>query len=279
MPRIAVGLEYHGGGYAGWQLQPGLRTLQGIFQEALSRVAAEPVTLTCAGRTDAGVHATGQVAHFDSDATRASRGWVLGANTYLPSDASVRWAREVPKHFHARHSAESRTYCYLIANLPARSALAAGRAALIHAPLDADRMREAAQLLCGEHDFSAFRAAECQARSPVRRLEALSVERQGDWIALRATANAFLHHMVRNIAGLLIAVGQGKAPPLRAREVLESRDRTRGAATAPPEGLYLWGVRYRQPFDLPASPADSGWAMIPGLPRFNSLTGSSHVVV
>ncbi|HTW37366.1 MAG TPA: tRNA pseudouridine(38-40) synthase TruA [Steroidobacteraceae bacterium] len=279
MPRIAVGLEYHGGAYAGWQLQPGLRTLQGVLQEAFGQVAAEPVTLSCAGRTDAGVHAVGQVAHFDTEAVRTPRGWALGANTYLPLDASVRWAREVPGDFHARHSAASRTYCYLIANLPGRSALACGRATVVHVPLDVDRMREAARLLCGEHDFSAFRAAECQARTPVRRLEVLTVERQGEWIAVRATANAFLHHMVRNISGLLIAVGQGKAPPLWAREVLESRDRTRGAATAPPDGLYLWGVRYPDTFDLPATPGGSAWAMIPGLPGFSSLIGSSHVVV
>jgi tRNA pseudouridine38-40 synthase len=279
MPRIAVGLEYHGGHYAGWQLQPGLQTLQGELQEALGRVAGEPAVLSCAGRTDAGVHAVGQVAHFDTQAARTPRGWTLGANTHLPADVSVCWAREVPEGFHARHSAESRTYCYLIANRPARSALAAGRAAMIHVPLDAERMREAAQLLRGEHDFSAFRAAECQARSPVRRLEVLSVERQGDWIAVRATANAFLHHMVRNIAGLLIAVGQGKAPPSWAREVLESRDRTRAAATAPPQGLYLWSVRYPGSFDLPAPQQDSAWAMIPGLPGFSSLLGRSHVVV
>jgi tRNA pseudouridine38-40 synthase len=279
MPRIAVGLEYHGGDFAGWQLQPGLRTLQGVTEEALGHVAARRVALTCAGRTDAGVHAVGQVAHFDTEAVRTPRGWLLGANTHLPADVSVRWAQEVPERFHARHSAESRTYCYLISNRPARSALAAGRAATIHVPLDVDRMQQAAQLLCGEHDFSAFRAAECQSRTPVRRLEALSAERRGDWIALTATANAFLQHMVRNIAGLLIAVGQGKAPPGWAREVLESRDRTRGAATAPPDGLYLWSVRYPSAFDLRARPAGSSWAMIPGLPSFSSLTGSSHVVV
>jgi tRNA pseudouridine38-40 synthase len=279
MSRIAVGLEYHGGDYAGWQVQPGLRTLQGVTEEALGRVADHPVALTCAGRTDAGVHAVGQVAHFDTEAVRAPRGWILGANTYLPADVSVRWAQEVSERFHARHSAENRTSCYLISNRPARSALAAGRAAMIHVPLDADRMQQAAQPLCGEHDFSAFRAAECQSRTPIRRLEVLSVERRGDWIALTVTANAFLQHMVRNIAGLLIAVGQGKAPPEWAREVLESRDRTRGAATAPPHGLYLWRVRYSSAFDLPVPPAGSSWAMIPGLPSFSSLTGSAHVLV
>jgi len=263
MPRIAVGIEYHGGAYAGWQVQPGLRTLQGVLEAAVGRVAAQPIKLTCAGRTDAGVHAVGQVAHFDTEARRTPRGWMLGTNTYLPPDVSVRWAREVPAHFHARHSAQSRTYWYLVANGLGRSALAAGRAAMIHPPLDAQRMGAAARLLLGEHDFSAFRAAECQARSPVRRLEELAVVRHGDWLAIRATANAFLHHMVRNIAGLLIAVGQGKAPPEWAAAVLESRDRTRGAATAAPEGLYLWSVRYAPEFDLPSAPRSS-WAMIPG---------------
>jgi tRNA pseudouridine38-40 synthase len=279
MPRIAVGLEYHGGTYAGWQLQEGLRTLQGVCESALGRVAAEPIRLTCAGRTDAGVHAVGQVAHFDTLATRSPRAWTLGANTHLPADVSVSWAKEVSAPFHARHSAQSRTYCYLIANRSARSALAAGRAAMIHAPLDGQRMSDAAGLLVGEHDFSAFRAAECQARTPVRRLEVLSVERRGDWLLICATANAFLHHMVRNIAGLLIAVGQGKAPPAWAAEVLESRDRTRGAATAPADGLYLWSVGYPAAFDLPPHARACSWAMIPGLPDFACLTGSSHVVV
>jgi tRNA pseudouridine38-40 synthase len=279
MPRIAVGLEYHGGTYAGWQLQEGLRTLQGVLEIAIGRVAAEPVRLTCAGRTDAGVHAVGQVAHFDTLATRTARAWTLGSNTHLPADVSLSWARAVSEDFHARHSAQSRTYRYLIANRPARSALAAGRATIIHAPLDAHRMGEAASLLLGEHDFSAFRAAECQSRTPVRRLEALSVERRGDWLLISATANAFLHHMVRNIAGLLIAVGYGKAAPAWAAEVLESRDRTRGAATAPPDGLYLWSVRYPQAFELPPHATASSWAMIPGIPDFASLTGGSHVVV
>lgn len=277
MPRVAIGLEYHGGGYAGWQAQAGLQTVQGVVEAALGRVAAQPVQVVCAGRTDAGVHAVGQVAHFDADAIRTPRGWTLGANTNLPADVSVTWAQEVSAQFHARHRAESRTYCYLICNRGARSALAAGRATVIHRPLEEQPMGEAAHALLGEHDFSAFRAAECQARTPVRRLQELTVDRQGDWIVIRATANAFLHHMVRNIAGLLIAVGRGEAAPGWAREVLESRDRTRGAPTAPPDGLYLWSVRYPSELGLPVRPRSS-WAMIPGLPPFSSL-GRSHVVV
>src|SRR5690242_8321525 len=244
MVRIAVGIEYEGSAYAGWQAQPSVPTLQGVLERALGRVAAEPVGLTCAGRTDAGVHASGQVAHFDTHAVRSLRGWVLGANSELPRDVSVAWAMPVPGHFHARYCAEARTYRYLIANRLARPALLCGRAAWIHRPLDEARMREAAQSLLGEHDFSAFRAAECQAKSPIRRMERLEVERHGEFVTIEATANAFLHHMARNIAGLLIAIGRGDAPVEFAHQVLSGRDRTRNAATAAAAGLYLLAVRY-----------------------------------
>ncbi|MGH8218104.1 MAG: tRNA pseudouridine(38-40) synthase TruA [Steroidobacteraceae bacterium] len=274
MPRIALGLEYDGRGYAGWQAQAGgLATVQGIAEAALSRVADEPVSLTCAGRTDAGVHAMGQVAHFDTGAQRTMRAWALGANTNLPSDVSVHWACEVPERFHARHSAESRTYCYLILNRGTRSALAHGRATLIHHRLDEGRMAQAAAHLLGEHDFSAFRAAQCQSRTPIRRLEELLIERRGEWILVRATANAFLHHMVRNIAGLLIAVGRDRAEPAWAREVLASRDRSSSAPTAPPDGLYLWRVRYSHALALPESAGGSAWDIIPGLQRPGSTSG------
>ena len=263
--KIAVGIEYDGRAYAGWQAQSGLTTIQGVAEAALSSVADESINLVSAGRTDAGVHAVGQVAHFDTSATRTTRAWVLGANTHLPGDVCLTWARPVPQHFHARYSAEARTYCYFVCNRATRSALAAGRAALVHRPLDHERMIEAARALVGEHDFSAFRAAECQARSPVRRLTDIAVERHGDFLLLRVTANAFLHHMVRNIAGLLIAIGQGKADPAWAREVLESRDRTRGAPTAPSDGLYLWQVRYPAAFGLPNEPAPAS-AIIRGMP-------------
>ena len=255
MPRIAVGVEYDGSAYAGWQTQPAAPSLQQVTEQALGRIAAAPVALVCAGRTDAGVHALGQVAHFDTEAVRAMRSWVLGANSELPPDVSLSFAQPVPAHFHARYSAEARTYRYLILNRSSRSALHARRAAWVHRGLDAARMQAAAEALIGEHDFSAFRAAECQAKSPVRRLERLAVVRHGDWVLIEATANAFLHHMVRNIAGLLIAVGKGEASPAWAAEVLAGRDRTRAAATAPAAGLYLVAVRYPAVFGLPAPPA------------------------
>ena len=249
--RIAVGVEYDGSAYVGWQAQPCARTLQQVIEAALARVAAEPVSLTCAGRTDAGVHALGQVAHFDTRAVRTTRGWVLGANSELPRDVSVSWAMPVPAHFHARYCAEARTYRYLVLNRLARPALQAARAAWVHRPLDIARMREAAQALVGEHDFSAFRASECQAKSPIRRMERISVERLGDWILIEATANAFLHHMMRNIAGLLIEVGKGEREVGFAALVLAGRDRTRNAPTAPAAGLYLLSVRYPAAFALP----------------------------
>jgi tRNA pseudouridine38-40 synthase len=254
--RIAVGIEYDGSAYAGWQSQPALRTVQGVVEGALGDVAAEPVSLVCAGRTDAGVHARGQVAHFDTHAERGARSWVLGANSALPDDACIAWAMPVPGHFHARYCAEARCYRYLILNRSARGALSARRAAWVARALDERLMAQAAELLLGEHDFSAFRSAECQAKSPIRRLTRLRVARHGDWIVIDAVANAFLHHMARNIAGLLIAVGKGAEPPAWAQTVLEGRDRTRAAATAPAHGLYLWEVRYPAAFGLPPAPAD-----------------------
>jgi tRNA pseudouridine38-40 synthase len=253
--RIAVGIEYEGTAYAGWQAQASLPTLQRITEHALAGVAAEAVTLTCAGRTDAGVHALGQVAHFDTHAQRSPRAWMLGANSTLPADVSLSWALPVPAHFHARYCAEARTYRYVILNRMARGALTASRAAWVHRPLDHERMAEAARALLGEHDFSAFRSSECQAKSPIRRLEDIRVARHGDHVVIEATANAFLHHMMRNIAGLLITIGKGQRGASWAREVLAGRDRTRGAPTAPAAGLYLLAVRYPRPFGLPEGPA------------------------
>jgi tRNA pseudouridine38-40 synthase len=251
MARIAVGIEYDGSGLAGWQQQEEAPSIQPQVQEALGRVCDHPVEVTAAGRTDAGVHARGQVAHFESAAARPERALVLGANTHLPPGIALRWARYVPDHFHARYSAQSRTYRYCVLNRSVRSALAAGRVAFLHRPLHVDVMREAARALVGSHDFSSFRAAECQARSPLRDLTALRVERRGDFVLLEVTANAFLHHMVRNIAGLLIHIGMGEAPASWAGEVLAARDRRVAPATAPAAGLYFWRVHYPPVFGLP----------------------------
>jgi tRNA pseudouridine38-40 synthase len=255
MPRFAAGLEYDGRAYSGWQFQPALNTVQDVVQRALSRVADSPVDCVCAGRTDAGVHALAQVIHFDSDAVRNERAWRLGANTYLPSDVSVAWVREIAPHFHARFSATARAYRYLIFNRDSRSALHFGRATWERRPLDAARMHAAAQGLTGEHDFSAFRAIECQSKSPVRKVEAVTVRREAELVTLEITANAFLHHMVRNVAGLLMSVGHGESAPERVSQVLAGRDRKANAATAPPDGLYLTAVRYPAEFGLPGVPA------------------------
>jgi tRNA pseudouridine38-40 synthase len=253
--RIAVGIEYEGSAYCGWQIQSAAPSVQRALETALSRVADEPIGLICAGRTDAGVHARAQVAHFDTQAVRGAHAWLLGANRYLPRDISLRWVRAVPDHFHARYSALARTYRYLILNRIARSALAAGRALLVHQPLDLAAMEQGARWLIGEHDFSAFRSSECQAHSPVRQLRAVQLQRSGDWISIDVTANAFLHHMVRNIVGLLLAIGLRRAPPERARFQLESRARGEGQATAAALGLYLWQVEYPPGFGLPADSA------------------------
>jgi tRNA pseudouridine38-40 synthase len=261
LKRLAVGIQYDGTAFAGWQRQEipprgsgqPVRTVQQVLEEAVGRVADEPVSLTCAGRTDAGVHARAQVAHFDTRAQRSLRSWVLGANTELPRDVSVSWVQPVPESFHARYSAQARTYRYHILNSTARAALAHQRATWLYRPLDHERMRQAAQHLSGEHDFSAFRAAECQSKSPVRRIERLTVDREAEWVLIEVTANAFLHHMVRNIAGLLIDIGKGKHPPEWAQTVLASRDRRLNAATAPADGLYLWSVRYDPAFGLPGA--------------------------
>jgi tRNA pseudouridine38-40 synthase len=255
MRRLAVGVEYDGGPYSGWQVQSAAPSVQALVEASLSRIADHPVETTCAGRTDAGVHARAQVAHFDTPAVRTSHAWLLGINHYLPSDISVRWVRPVPDHFHARYSARWRSYRYLILNRSARSALAAGRALLVHLPLEVAPMQAAAVHLIGEHDFSAFRSSACQSHSAVRELQSVAVARHGDWVQIDVTANAFLHHMVRNIVGLLLAVGTGRVPPDRARQQIEGRERSLGEATAAAHGLYLWRVDYPPEFGLPADSA------------------------
>jgi len=246
-----MGVEYDGTHFCGWQQQSGLRTLEAAFATAISQVADHTISLTCGGRTDSGVHAAGQVLHFDSDAGRSARAWVLGTNANLDRKASVSWASPVPDFFHARFSALRRHYRYSILNRSARSALHEGRSLWVQAPLDAQLMHDGGQYLLGEHDFSAFRAAECQSKSPVRRLDLLAVHREHDLVHIDVAANAFLHHMVRNIAGLLIEVGRGLRPPEAVRALLEGRDRRRNAPTADPEGLCLRRIEYPAAFHLP----------------------------
>lgn len=257
--RVALGIEYDGSAFHGWQAQQeGVRTVQIALEQALSRVADHPVRVVCAGRTDTGVHALGQVVHFDSDAQRTPRNWLLGANVHLPDDVSVTWVRDVSPDFSARFSAVSRRYRYFILNRTARSAVMAGRVTWTHRPLDAVRMHSAAQALVGEHDFSSYRALGCQAKSPVRTLHSLSVERRGEFLVLSLHANAFLHHMVRNIAGVLMAIGRGDREEEWAAEVLSLRDRTLGGVTAPPQGLYFESVEYPEAFGIP-HPMRSGF--------------------
>lgn len=253
--RIAFGVEYDGTGFHGWQTQErGVRTVQAVLEQAIARVADHPVRVHCAGRTDAGVHALGQVIHFDTGARRSERAWVLGTNVNLPPDCSVVWARPVDAAFHARFSATARHYRYRILNRPTRSALGRDRALWVHQALDLARMREAASHLVGEHDFTSFRAVACQAKSPIRRVHYLDLEARGGLIELRIGANGFLHHMVRNIVGVLVAIGRGEAPTDWTRELLEVRDRTLGGVTASPQGLYFVRVDYPEGFGLPRAP-------------------------
>jgi tRNA pseudouridine38-40 synthase len=252
--RIALGIAYDGAPFAGWQSQPAGNTVQDRLEAALAGIAGGPVRLTAAGRTDAGVHATAQVAHFDVDVARPESAWVRGTNAGLPPAIAVQWSAEVGGEFHARYSASGRTYRYVLYNHPVRPSVLAGKVGWFHLPLDADRMRIAAQALLGEHDFSAFRSAECQARTPVRQLSRATVERRGDYVLVELSANAFLHHMVRNVVGCLVHVGKGAAPPGWVAEVLAGGDRSRAAATFGPEGLYLAGVTYPERWKLPAFP-------------------------
>lgn len=249
--RIAIGIEYDGTAYNGWQRQRTGLGVQACLEDALSVVADERIEVTCAGRTDTGVHASGQVGHFDTQSDRSERGWLLGANSNLPDDVNVTWVKPVADDFHARFSATARSYKYVILNRLVRSALYRRRAWWVYQPLDHLRMHEAAQILAGEHDFSSFRAAGCQASGPVREVQSISVRRDGDWIVLEVTANAFLQHMVRNITGTLVAIGSGEEQVDWITELLEQRDRTRGGVAAPPHGLTLVRVDYPDEFAIP----------------------------
>ncbi len=252
MTRIALGIEYDGSRYCGWQRQQHSPSVQQTLEKVLSGIADHPVTVTCAGRTDTGVHAVAQVVHFDLHSTRPERAWLLGGNTRLPDDVSIAWARPVADDFHARFSAVSRSYRYIILNRTTPRAVLAKRVTWIYHPLDSERMAMAASLLLGQHDFSSFRAAGCQAKSPVRTVESIAVSRSGDFIYLDIRANAFLHHMVRNIAGVLIEIGKGERPVEWVAELLTLRDRKSGGVTAPPHGLYFTGVGYPDRFGIDA---------------------------
>lgn len=262
--RLAVGLEYDGTRYAGWQAQPGLPTIQDSLQQALSAIADHPVSAVASGRTDAGVHAVGQVAHFDTHADRPVRGWVLGANTHLPPDIALNWAMEVDRSFNARHTALARVYRYTILRRATRPALLRDRVCWVRAPLQVEAMQEAAQALVGEHDFTSFRAAECQAPTAMRHIDSIKVSSEGALTTIEVSANAFLQHMVRNIAGTLMQVGAGEQPPSWVAETLAARDRTRAGITAPASGLYLWRVRYPPSLQIPELVPTRPWAMIAG---------------
>lgn len=250
--RIAMGIEYDGTGFFGWQRQREVQSVQGELERALSQVAAAPVETFCAGRTDAGVHATGQVIHFDTDAVRDMRGWVMGVNSNLPTGIAVRWAQPVSADFHARFSATARRYRYIIYNRQFRPAILGQGLSHYHQQLDVSLMQQAAPYLLGEQDFSSFRAIQCQSNSPFRNIMHLQLSRFGDFIVLDIKANAFLHHMVRNITGSLLEVGMGKKPPEWIAELLAAKDRTLAAPTAKAEGLYLVEVDYPAQFAIPA---------------------------
>jgi tRNA pseudouridine38-40 synthase len=257
--RVAARLEYDGSNYSGWQRQADAPSVQQCVEEALAKVADEAIRCTVAGRTDAGVHACGQVIHFDTAAPRSAYSWVRGTNTHLPGDVALTWAGRVDETFHARFSATGRRYHYVILNRPVRPTFLGRHVTHEYRPLDVERMRAGAAHLLGEHDFTSFRAAECQAASPVRELRAIEIERDGEFVHLRAYANAFLQHMVRNLAGVLMTIGSGEREPGWAREVLEARDRKAGGITAPPDGLYLTAIEYPQQFGIPMPVVSRPW--------------------
>jgi tRNA pseudouridine38-40 synthase len=250
--KFAIGVSYCGVGLEGWQSQPSGNTVQDHLERALTEIAGVKIALTGAGRTDAGVHASAQVAHFETLAARPESAWIRGTNALLPAGIAVQWATAVEDDFHARYSALSRTYRYVLYVHAVRPALLAGRAGWFHLPLDLHEMRQAASRLVGEHDFSSFRSAECQAKSPVRIMESASIRTSGAYVLFEFTANAFLHRMVRNIVGSLVYVGKGKHPASWISGLVAARDRRLAAPTFAPDGLYLHGVRYDARWKLPA---------------------------
>lgn len=248
--RIALMVEYDGSQYHGWQAQAGLRTVQGELENALSGVADHEIKIVCAGRTDTGVHATNQLIHFDCENERSTRSWVYGTNSFLPKDACVKWAKEVSDSFHARYSALSRRYRYIIYNNAIRPSLFRSSVTWQYRQLDHRLMQQAGQFLLGEHDFTSFRSMECQSKTPMRNVTHLQVSRHGDFLVIDITANAFLHHMVRNIAGVLMSVGSGRQTVPWVKDILIAKDRKLGAETAPPYGLYLVAVTYPAEFGI-----------------------------
>lgn len=252
--KIALGIEYDGSRYYGWQRQHHVSSIQGTLEPVLSRIANHPVTVFCAGRTDAGVHATGQVVHFETDSDRGDAAWTLGVNAQLPSTIAVRWMTSVDPAFHARFSALARRYRYIIYNHRLRPAILGSGLLHFPFPLDEKRMHRAAQYLLGENDFSAFRAAQCQSKTPWREIQQIRVERIGRYVLVDVQANAFVHHMVRNIVGSLLEVGCGQQSETWIHALLDGRDRTLAAATAKPNGLYLVDVVYPATYPLPKLP-------------------------
>lgn len=253
-------MSYNGSAYDGWQSQPSGRTVQDHLERALARFANLACVRTlCAGRTDAGVHGLMQVVHFDSTVHRPENAWVRGTNSFLPSDIAVQWAREVPSSFHARASARSRRYAYVLLESPVRPSVEAGRVGWVFRPLQVEAMQSAAAVLLGEHDFSSFRAAQCQAHSPIKRMLDIRIERRGAYLRFEFEATAFLHHMIRNIMGCLIAVGTGAKKPAWMAEVLRARSRDAAAPTFSPDGLYFLGPRYDPELNLPATAASFDW--------------------
>jgi tRNA pseudouridine38-40 synthase len=251
--RIAIGLEYAGMAFTGWQSQPDGRGVQDALERALAAIADEPVRTVAAGRTDAGVHATMQIAHFDVGAKRPDTAWVRGVNAHLPPEVAVLWARRVAHDFHARNAAQARSYTYLLANRPVRPALLADRVGWYHQPLDVDAMTQAASALVGTQDFSAFRAAECQANSPIKTMTEVRIAADGDLVRFDFRADAFLQNMIRNIVGSLVYVGAGRQASPWIAELLAARDRTRAAPTFAPDGLYFTGADYDARWELPAT--------------------------
>lgn len=257
--RLALGISYNGQAYEGWQSQPSGRTVQDRLQAALTQFAAQPISTVCAGRTDAGVHALMQVVHFDTPLHRQEFSWVRGTNRFLPADIAVQWAKPVPDAFHSRASAIARRYAYVVLQSPVRPSIDAGRVGWVFRPLDEAAMRESAGLLIGQHDFSSFRAAECQARSPVKTMNRIAITRHGSYWRFEFEADAFLHHMIRNIMGCLLVVGQGQQPPQWISQVLAARDRDAAAPTFSPDGLYFLGPVYGPEWNLPSRTPAYDW--------------------